>query len=424
MTDIKLIHAKDSVYAINNYLAINGLQRFNYRYTGREQDLFEIGNATIADTTKEPETSGSFEITDTGGLAAMMARMRFNPSTQKYMAGDTANSTSNAYTITHNDLEYMNFDLVEQKKPGGTFTEAKLFPNSFLTRFGVRLSADNVGSVSFDWSGNLMLPIYKPYHQIQSYPATRTTATTATLHADLAVNATTHNIIGGMVNNVVLAATDLTFATNVVTLTGPGQLKVPSFSATDRIMIFAFVRTPTNMVSLGYTNNIRFVRPDRIDLWLVPEATPITDTNRFLRVQSFDLNSEVPRDELKQILRNEDGTTTFTRHARFPLNFTGSFNVLEETLHKWAQLQGKTLDEAATATTVVPSNILDVSSWINSKIVARWYRYGSTSPIQEMTLAKVTITQVEGTQTAQNRKEQVWGWKSDGNFSLQGFDVA
>lgn len=424
----RLIHAKDSVYSLNSYQAINGLQRVNYRYTGREQDIDEIGNALHVDTVTEPETSGSFEVTDTGSLASLFARMRFQNATQDYMAGSGGDVATNDFDINEDDLQYMLFDFVEMKRPGGTFTEAKLIPNAFLTRFNIRLNSDNVGSVNFDWMGNLIVPAYKPYHKLQSFPLEFVTVTEAELNAGwTGVTSATYGILGGMVNNIQLGPTDLEWngvTDTQIDLTASGIAKVGDLDADDRIMAWLFANTPGDLLAIDYIHDTRFVKPDRIDIWLEPDDEVLADGNRMLRIQSFDLSADIPRDDLKEIHRNESRTSTFYKHARYPLNFTGTINVLETTLHKWATLQGKTLNEAATSDPVDTDNVLDVTSWVDAQIQVAWYKYGSSDPIQEMTLGKVKITGYEGSMNVGGRKEAVWSYKTDGDFALSGHDVA
>lgn len=422
MENFKLIDARDSVYAINSYQAINGLQRFQYRYTGREQDHDEIGNPLHVDTSIEPETSGSFEVTDTGSLAALLARMRFRSATQDYEAGSTAALSSNVATIDENDMANMHFDLVEMKRPGSTFSEAKLFPNCYLTRVNMRLSADAVGTASFDWMGNLMIPVYKPYQKLQSFPAAFTDTNSATVAAAWSCDSTTYGLLGASVNGVRIPESEIAWdgvATNQVNFTTAGLV----LAATDRIMIWAFALTPGDLVAIDYTSGINFVKPDRINIWLLPTATATSDANAMLRVQSFDVSIDAPRDELKQIKKNESETATFTWAPRLPLNITGSISILETTLHTWATLQGKTLNESATSGSVDDNNILDITSFDDAKVVVEWYKYGVSSPVQKLTLGTVKIVGYEGSMAVQGRKEAVWSFKSNGDLEIAGYDV-
>lgn len=423
MAEIKLVNAHDAVYGINSYQALNGLQRFQYSYSGSEQDFEEIGNKLKVGTSVEPESSGSFEVTDTGSLAPLFARMRYDFDTQAFMAGDNEEITTNEFVITQDDFQFMYFDLVEQKKPGGTFSEATLIPNVHLTRFGISLNADGVGSATFDWQGNLMIPVYKPYQKVLSFPATFTTDTTATIPAAWGVDDTTHGLIGGRINNQILQPGDVTFAGSVATLTATATGRGLSFNDGDQIMLWAYALTPGDMIPINYPTSVKFVKPDRVNIWLVPAGTATDETNRMLRIQSYDLSGDITFDELKEIAKNEQGSTTFAFVPRMPFNFSGSINVLENTLHTWAELQGKTLNESASAGVVDPNNILDVTSWQDAKIVVEWYKYGNDAPIQVMTLDNVTITGYEGSLSVGGRKEAVWSYKTDGSFRLEGHDV-
>lgn len=424
MANFNMINSKDAVYAINAYNAMSGLQRFQYRYTAQEQDHDEIGNPFHVDTSTEPETSGTFEVTDTGSLAALFARMRYDYGTQSYMAGAGPGINTNVgWTITEDDLQYMVFDLVEQQSPGGIFSEAKLIPNAFLTRFNIRLTADAVGTVSLDWQGNLLIPVYQPYHDVRSYPAEFSSATEALFDSGWGVSDATHGILGGMINNDQLEPGDLQWNLDGdgVELTAQAVAKGYSFADNDRIMVWLFKLTPdAEMSELDYVNAVRYVKPDRINLWLVPAGDATTPANRMLKIQSFDLSADIPRDQLREIAKNEQGTSTFYWHTRYPLNFTGTINFLETTLHQWANLQGKTLNESADTSTVDMNNVLDVKNFQDAKIVAEWYKYGSDNPIQRITFAKVKILGYDGSLAVNGRKEAVWSWKSDGNFVLEG----
>jgi hypothetical protein len=113
-------------------------------------------------------------------------------------------------------------------------------------------------------------------------------------------------------------------------------------------------------------------------------------------------------------------SATFAWDARFPMEFGGTINVLETTLHQWAELQGKELNEAANVNTVNMQNVLDVTNWEDAKLVVEWYAYGDNDPLQRLTLERVKITGYEGSLAVAGRKESVWTIRSDGNFLLEG----
>ena len=67
-------------------------------------------------------------------------------------------------------------------------------------------------------------------------------------------------------------------------------------------------------------------------------------------------------------------------------------HLYETTLTKFAELQGKTLNESATTGTVDLENILSSNDFTDAKLVVEWYKYGSDSPIQRLTCDAVTVT--------------------------------
>ena len=363
--NFKLVQSKDTVYTLNGYGALTGLQRFNYSYAAKETNHDEIGNATHAATSLEPETTMSFEITDTGALAALLARMRYDYSTQDYSAGVSTDIATNDFSFDHTDLQYLIFTCGEYKAPGGTFSEAKLFPYHFITSLGIRLTADGVGSVSLDAQGSLFKPLYKPYHTTRAYAGQYASTTTVTVNSGWNVASGTHNILALEVNNDILDDSVLTWsAANTISISGGSTV-----DADDRIMAWLFERTPGSIPTLDYVNTIRFVKADRINIWLLPEGTSRTDSNRTLRAQSLDLTVPIDRDELMEIAKNDEGTSTFYRAPKYPLNITGQIRIYETTLHDWALLQGKTLNESATTSSIDTDNILNVSDWQDAMLV-------------------------------------------------------
>lgn len=418
-TSINLNSSKDTIYTINGYGALNALQRFNYSYTANEEDHDEIGSAVSAATSVEPETSVSFEIKDTGSLASVLARMHYDFATQDYTAGVTTDISSNAFSLIESDLENLIFTAAEYKAPGSVFSEAVLFPYHFVTSLSLRLNSDNVGSVSIDAQGALFKPLYKPYHTTKAYPVQYVTTTTADIPAGWGVASGTHNLLGLEVNNIILDHTAISWSDADTISVDDGSV----ISADDRLMVWAFPRTSTSTLpSIDYVTNIHFVKPDRISVWLTEEGTTTTHNNKYLRVQSVDLTVDVSRDELKEIARNELGTSTFYQGVRYPLDITGQVRVLESDLTKWAELQNKTLNDSATTGTVDTNNVLDISNWQTAKLVVEWYKYGNSSPIQRVVCSGISFTGYDSTQEVGGRKEATWNI-STSQFAIEGFDV-
>ena len=417
--NVRLATSKDTVYTLNGFGALTGLQRFSYSYSANEEELYEIGNSVAADVSADPETSLSFEVTDTGALAALFARLCYDYTAQDYKAGVTTDITTNAFSFDEDDLQYLIFTAGEYKAPGDIFDSATVLPYHFVDSIAIRLTADGVGSVTIDASGSLFMPIYKPYHTTRAYPVQRVTDSTVTIGGGWSVNSGTHNILGLEVNNKILENTDISWtAATTVTLGGTDTV-----GDDDRLMLWAFERTPgSSLPALDYVNTIRFVKPDRINIWLVPSGTAAGAGENYLRVQSLDFTVDLGREELREIAKNEQGSAVFYQAPQYPLDITGSVRIYETTLNKFAELQGKTLNESATTGSIDLENVLSSNDFANAKIVVEWYRYGSDSPIQRLTAAPVAITGYDSAQEVRGRKEGTWSFRTS-DFLLEGFDV-
>lgn len=413
-----ITHAKDTVYTFNGFGALGALQRFNYSYTANENFTDEIGNDEHAATTTEPQTTLSFELTDTGTLAALLARLHYNFSTQDYTAGVDLDLDSNAFSFDQNDVENLIFTCGEYKAPDTVFSEAKLFPYHFLTSLAIRLDAEGEGSVTLDAQGSLFQPVYTPYHTTRAYPIQYATTTTATINAGWNVNSGTHQVLAVEIDNQIFYTGIAWSAATTVTLSNGEE-----FSADSRLMLWAFERTPGSLPTIDYINAIRFIKADRINIWLQPEGTTLDDTNNMLRVQSVDLTIDISREELREICKNETGSSVFFRSTNFPLDISAQIRVLETSLHTWAELQGKTLNEAATTGTVDFDNVLNTNDWVDAVLMIEWYKYGSDSPVQRVTCSGVRITGYDGVQEVRSRKEATWNLTMD-QFVVEGFDVA
>lgn len=417
--NVRLSQAKDTVYTLNGYGALSGLQRFNYSYSANEEDIDEIGNANTVATPTDPETSLSFEITDTGNLAAVLARMRFDYATQEYEAGVTTDITTNAFSFTEDDLQYLIFTAGEYKAPGDVFDQAVLFPYNFANSISISLSADGIGTVSIDAAGALFKPLYKPYHTARAYAVQYASDTTVDMPGGWGVSSGTHNLLGMEINNQIVEDTNLSWSdSDTIEIAGGDTV-----DDDDRIMVWAFERTASASVpAIDYVNTIRFVKPDRINIWLIPSGTAAGSTDNYLRVQSLDMTVDLGREELKEIARNETKSAIFYRAPQYPLDITGSIRIFESTLDKFAQLQGKTLNESATTSSIDTENVLDSNDFIDAKVIVEWYKYGSDSPIQRMTCDNVAITGFDSTQEVNGRKEATWNLKTS-DFLIEGFDV-
>ena len=417
--NVRLASSKDTVYTLNGFGALAGLQRFNYSYSANEEDMYEIGNSVKVATSTDPETSLSFEVTDTGALAALFARMQYDYSAQDYEAGVNPDIATNVFSFTEEDLQYLIFTAGEYKAPGDVFDSATILPYHFVDSIGIRLTSDGVGTVTIDASGSLFQPIYKPYHTTAAYPVQWASNTTVDINAGWSVASGTHGVLALEVNNKIIENTNLSWtAADTVTIAGGDTV-----AADDRLMLWAFELTPSaSLPALDYVNAIRFVKPDRINIWLIPSGTAAGATDNYLRVQSLDLTVDLAREELREIARNEQGSAVFYQAPQYPLDISGSIGIYETNLSKFAELQGKTLNESATTGTIDLDNVLSSNDFVDAKVVVEWYKYGSISPIQRLTCDNVAITGYDSTQEVRGRKEGTWNI-STSDFLLEGFDV-
>lgn len=415
---VRLASSKDTVYTINGYGALGGLQRFQYSYAANEEDIDELGSAVSAATTSDPETSISFEVTDTGTLASLLARMRYDYTSQAYAAGVTNDITTNAFSFDQDDLEFMIFTAGEYKSPGDTFDQCTIFPFHFIDSLSFRLTSDGIGSVTFDANGALFKPIYKPYHTTRAYPVTFATTTTADIAAGWSVNSGTHNVLALEVDNQIIEEGNLAWSDSDTVVISGGS----TISAENRLMLWAFERTPGTAPAIDYVDTIRFVKPDRINIWLMPEADTATLSNNMLRVQALDLTVNLSREELREIAKNDQATSIFFQAPQYPLDITGQVRIIETDLTKWAELQGKTLNESATTSTIDTDNVLNISDFGTLKLIVEWYKYTSNSPMQRMICSGVSITGYDSSVEVGGRKEGTWSITTSA-FNLEGFDI-
>ena len=144
------IQAKDSVLSFGPFATINAVQNLNLDPTFNEENYSELGNVDYTATSRQPETSGSFEVTSTGSVPSILARMLYSYTTQAYSF--SSSTQGNAYSFDEADFENMIFDVINLKAPGSTFDEAVLIPNAQLTGLTFRIDATGTGSTISKWS--------------------------------------------------------------------------------------------------------------------------------------------------------------------------------------------------------------------------------------------------------------------------------
>lgn len=408
------VQSKDSVVKLNAFDAINAVQNLNLDPRFNEEYYSEMGNANFTDVSNQPETGGSFDVTATGSIPAMLARMNYNYTTQTYQFDPS--TKGNAYSVNEVDLENMIFDLINLKQPGQTFSQASLVPNSQLTSLSFRVDSTGTGSESYSFDASIQEEFYKPYHDMVSIPMT--TLTSGTIQVPSAyqslVASGTHGIMYVFKDNEKFRGS---IASPQATWTSQFVITVPTATfrtsaAFDRVVAVLFKLVPGTFPTIYYPTSARFVRGDRADVWLVASGVSgLSDANRLLRCQSVDVNIPLNRDKLTEIKRNNDATTTYFRALSYPLSITSNVQLTETTLQQWADLQGKTLNEAASNTVVDANNVLNLSDFIDLKIVVKYYKKGNdVTPLCTVTLDDINITSFSERQQVGGRAERTLGF--------------
>ena len=412
MAKVFQVQAKDSVVRLNAFEAINAVQNLSLDPRFNEEYYSEMGNANYTAQSRQPETEGSFEVTATGSIPAMLARMIYDYDTQTYLFDPT--TKGNVFTIDEPDFEYAVFDILNLKQPGLTFAEATLVPNAFLIDVSFRIDSTGTGAETYRFAGDLQEAFYKPYHDMISVPLTTVTSGTATIPAGYTgVNSGTYAIMYVFKDNVKFTNAQASFsASNTI------SVPTANFTTTtpkDRVVAILYKRTPGTFPTIYYPTTARFVRGDRADVWLVVSGVGTLDANRLLRCQSIDISVPLTRDRLTEIKRNNDLTTTYYRSINYPLQIASNLTLNETTLEQWASLQGKVLNESASTTPVDVNNVMNLADFSAMKIVVKYYVKGNDTALATITLDNVNIT-------AFGERQQVGG-RGERTFSYTGSEI-
>ena len=391
------VQAKDSVVRLNAFDAINAVQNLDLDPIFNEEYFTELGNRNFTAVSNLPETRGSFEVTATGSVPAVLARMVYNYSTQTY-AFDPV-TKGNIFTFTEVDLENCVFDLLNLKQPGNAFTEAYLVPNAQLEELNIKVDSTGVGTETYKFVANLQEGFYQPYHDMVSIPCVTLTSGTIQVPAAYGINSGTHGIMYVFRDN-----TKFDPLTTSVTWTGNTTITVPQGQFTtaapfDRVTAVLFRYVPGAFPTIYYPTTARFVRGDRVDIWLLTSGTAgsASDANRLLRCQSVDITVPLPREKLTELRRNNDQTTIYYRGLTYPLKITVNLNLNETTLQQWATLQGvPVLPVVAPNQPGVPNtntDTVDLVSFSAQAVVLKYYVRGNdTTPLSVITLDNLFIT--------------------------------
>lgn len=400
------IQAKDSVVRLGAFDAVNAIQNLSFDPTFNEENFSELGSSNFTATARSPETSGSFEVTATGSIPSVLARMIYNYTTQDYLFDPAVGG--NTYSITEDDFENAIFDVLNLKRPGGAFDQATVVPNAQLTGFSLRADATGTASETYTFEADRQESYYKPYHDMVSVPLTTITATTADIPAAFSnIDSGTYHIMKVFKDDEEFDSTVASWSDNdTITVTGAAFDTVAPFN---RVTVLLYRIAAGSFPTILYPTTARFVKGDRVDVWLVNSGTTTTDSNRLLKCQSVDMNVDLSRDALQQIKRNDNLNTTYWRGLNFPLNITATLTVTEVDLVLWAGLEGQTLNQSADVDTIDANNLMDLVSFETQKLELKYYRQGNDTALCTIVVTDMDINGFGDAQQVGGRLERTIG---------------
>lgn len=432
------IPGKNAIVRANEFPTFNGVQTFNWDPSFNEEYLNELGNEFYAGQSLEMELSATMDMTSVGGTVSNLNRMVMDVDANGLFLGDYLYDGTvgqeNIGTLRGTDLEYAIFDLVVAKKANTAWDRSEFFPRLHLASVNFTADANGNATESYSMEGQLADVYRAPYQDLISVPAAQTSSTAATLTtttkietpAGAVVTTPTHTAIALFVNDeVLLPDTDFTLDDTF----GIAAVGAVTFPAGARMMLLAHADTAGAFPTVFDPLTPDFMRGDQIDLFLVDKSTvdidgvadgslnaqAFNDSDRFLRVQSFDLTIDMQREVLRQISRNDTGTSIYYRAPTFPLNVTASCSTIESDLAAWVAFQnGNATPSSATDT-------LDLEGFRGkqTQLVARYYN-SSATVMQTMVLGDARVSGMSRNVAAGGRAEVTWNltgsdWRLEGS---------
>jgi hypothetical protein len=450
MAVIFQIQAKDAVLRFNHFDAVNCVQRFNWDSAMNEENTTQLGDANYDSQTTTPEVTASMDVRATGALAAFLSRMiyRTNAGTGEF-EGHGPVSGVNAALIRETDLERAVFDLIEAKKANEVFDRATLIPRAALRTVAISARTDGSASEAYTFESDLLEIFRAPKHDLISLPVVRDTATTPTTTVEVPApyDVESHTVIATAewkihamdIDGVRVPAANLDVTTgppDKVTLGAAALAEGKTIPLGARVVLIMYRKTPGAFPVITYPTTARFVKADKINIWLVsPTAEftvgaevdktvkelltagvdfneiPFTDSDLFLRVQSMEMSVDMRREALREIRKNDRGNPVFYRAATYPLQTTASVQALEgQHLDDWAKMQGKGAGD-----------ILDLASFENKEwmIISRYYK--GDAALQTVGLLNARVSNPGSSIEVQGRAAISWQFTGS-EIAIQGVD--
>jgi len=430
----------DKALRLNNFNTLGLVQNFNWAPNFNAQDVFELGRTTRLETLMELETSGSFDVSSSGNLAGILARMKtaYNSGTgafEGFLYNATASGASlgaNGYTITQDDMANMKFDAVLHEKTNqSTFDRSTYLACCYPTSISGRVDANGMAMDTINWSGLYVVGFPSPYHDVRTVAAVRATATTLTL-----INGATYNTgwtLAYVTIDSIPYTTDNTqsvYATySAGTITMNGSYTVPTgvvamatfYKTSSPTTSWSSVHTPDTVGTAG-TTAVYGIRGFQANVYIAPAnaATP-TSSEQWLRVQSADYNIDLRTETLRQIAYNNQGTSVYNRAPTYPLATTVNATVNESDWADWkALLTGKTFSGGT-----IYNNTYDFApaSLKTSFAVVIDYLTKTGSRIQRLTFSDLRVDGMGSRVAVGGRGEITWTFRGSA-FTIAGTNIA
>lgn len=438
----------DKALRLNNYSLLNLVSSFDWSPNFNAADVFEMGNTSKLDTATELETSGSFSLTSCGNTAGLLARMAVNRDGSNNFLGFTydasvgggsgASKGRNAYTFTQDDLTEMRFDLIMHEKPNQkTFSRSLYLPGAFLTGISGRVDTQGLATETYNFAGSFVVGLNDPYHDVQSVPATRTTATTATL-IDNTIASTTYTLAflfvdGKPITNITTDATYATLgASGLVTITTTEGYAIPTGAIIQALVYKTVPGTsfPTAQSTERFQSSggsvINYVRGSAANVYLAPmDAGSPLATEKWLRVQNLDWNIDLRLDTLRQIEQNNQGSSIYARVPTLPLSVSCNVSVTETDWADWKKLITHDATMNPTGKTFTGSNVHQYTYDLNAlapefAVVIKYYSKAQTL-IQDTRFLDMRVDGMGVRQSIGGRGEVSWSLRGS-ECRFQGFN--
>lgn len=421
----------DKTIRLNDYNTLGLVQNFNWAPNFNAQDVFELGRTTRLDTLMELETSGSFELSSSGNLAGLIARMKPAYTGNQFSGfayAPTGSATGvNGYTFTQDNLADLKFDIVQHEKTDQiNFNRSTYLACCYPTSFAGRVDATGMAMDTVNWAGLYVVGFPAPYHDVRAVPCTPTSATTATVTG---ITSTTHvlayvTVDGRPVRTVNDAGVSASFSGSTITLTGieipTGAIVMAAFhrNTVSANQNWATVHTPSTVGSGA--DAVFGVRGYQASVFIAPlNAGDPAPASQWLKVQSVDYNLDLRVEALRQVAFNSQGTTIYTRVPTFPFNTTVNATVNEADWADWkAILQNKTFsggDIYNNTYDFAPNNLKQ-----SFAVVIKYFTKGGTE-IQRVTMEDLRVDGMGNRINVGGRGEITWSFRGSA-FQVQGFN--